>query len=458
MMIKYFFIVGLIVALVPTAMSNISVSADAEIALFSTGSLGSNGLSVSGNGDSAKMELKATNDNDKSNRVTGFQLTGDNVLSIEVGDKVTVVDNVDFTKAVTTDARDNQKTIGITSNGVIDFAGYSQGVYTLDVMVDDDRAYEAIVVIGKQPQSVIQKMIQRQIVDIDIRTEFEDPPKEKPSICYFDPQDEECDPIDGHCADGFGMNEQDRCVPTDDCPDGYARADWDETGTCFEEDKLVECENGDIMLPQYCRENENREQTECEAKGDGFVWEDNGCTQYISCEDNPMHVACYDDVVPPAPTQTPTPEPIEGECVDGATPVNGECPLPPGHKPGDAYCMALGCPGSPPHYPPDPGFIGGEPTPIEPEPEPIECSEGEESVDGQCQLITTNPVEPIDPLLIDENSDDQSIIGDDDSDESEDDGQGEESGGDDSEGSEESGGDDSEGSEESSGSEGETFA
>jgi hypothetical protein len=127
-MIKYLLIISLIAALVPTAMSNVSAPADAEIALFSRASVDTDSLSITGNGDSAEMELKATNDDGKSNGVSGFQLTADNVLSTEVGDKVTVIDNVDFTKAVTTDARNNQKAIGITSNGVIDFAGYTQGV------------------------------------------------------------------------------------------------------------------------------------------------------------------------------------------------------------------------------------------------------------------------------------------------------------------------------------------
>ena len=113
--------------------------------------------------DPREMELKATNDNGKSNRVSDFQLTADNVLSTEVGDKVTVKDNVDFTKAVTTDARNNQKAIGITSNGVIDFTGYTQGVYTLDVVVDDDRAYEAIIVIGKQTQETV-KSVNKEII------------------------------------------------------------------------------------------------------------------------------------------------------------------------------------------------------------------------------------------------------------------------------------------------------
>jgi hypothetical protein len=132
MMIRNILIITVIAALVPTAMSNVSGSADAEIALFS-GVSDSDGLSISGNGDTAKMELKATNENGKTTKVSDFQMNADNVLYIKAGDKVTVKDNVDFTRAITTDARNNQKAIGITSNGVIDLAGYAQGVYTLDV-------------------------------------------------------------------------------------------------------------------------------------------------------------------------------------------------------------------------------------------------------------------------------------------------------------------------------------
>jgi hypothetical protein len=162
MMIRNILIITVIAALVPTAMSNVSTSAGSEIALFS-GVSDSDGLSISGNGDTAKMELKATNDDGKSKRVSDFQLTADNVLSTKVGDKITVKDNVDFTKAVTTDARNNQKAIGITSNGVIDFTGYTQGAYTLDVVIDDDRAYEAIIVIGGQTQESV-KSVNKEIV------------------------------------------------------------------------------------------------------------------------------------------------------------------------------------------------------------------------------------------------------------------------------------------------------
>jgi hypothetical protein len=302
-------ILTVIAALVPTAMSNVSTSADAEIALFSRTSVDTDSLSITGNEDSAEMELKATNDNGKSNRVSGFQLTADNVLSTEVGDKVPVLDNVDFTKAVTTDARNSQKVIGITSNGVIDFAGYTQSVYTLDVVVDDDRAYEAIIAIGDQTNQVVDKEITR--VNSEYRIEFVFPPIKDPPKC---PEGEEL--IDG------------KCVP----------------------------------IPISCPAHAGGCETPCD---EGFEREGDECI------------------------------PIPDTCMGGGPGVDG-CP------------------------------------PVEPE--PIECDETEELVDGQCQPIVTNPVEPIlyeDPLPIgDENddSDDQSIIGDDDLDESEDDGQDEESG------------------------------
>ena len=155
----------------PTAMSNVSASAGSEIALFS-GVSDSDGLSISGNGDTAKMELKATNENGKTNKVSDFQMNADNVLYIKVGDKVTVNDNVDVTKAIATDAGNNQKAIGITSNGVIDFTGYAQGVSTLDVVVDDDRAYEAIIVIGQQPPEVINKQVTKVNNNQETRVQF----------------------------------------------------------------------------------------------------------------------------------------------------------------------------------------------------------------------------------------------------------------------------------------------
>jgi hypothetical protein len=168
-MIRNILIITIIAALVPTA--NVSASASTEIALFSSDS---DSLSISGNSDNAIMELKATNENGKTKKVSDFQMNADNVLYIKAGEKVTVKDKVDFTKAITTDGNNNQKIIGITSNGVIDFTGYTQGVSTLDVVVDDDRAYEAIIVIGQQTKEVVDKEITRvnnkYVMDISFKT------------------------------------------------------------------------------------------------------------------------------------------------------------------------------------------------------------------------------------------------------------------------------------------------
>ena len=219
MIIRNILILSVIAALVPTAMSNVSASAAAEIAFFS-GVSDSDGLSISGNGDTAKMELKATNDNGKTNKVSNYQMNADNVLYIKVGDKVTVEDNVDFTKAITTDGNNNQKAIGITSNGVIDFTGYAQGVSTLDVVVDDDRAYEAVIVIGEHNQDTVKKEITtvtvcEGVIDNQTGACIQDP---EPCEQGFVPEGDECVPEPPIlCEQGF-VPEGDECVPEPPIP------------------------------------------------------------------------------------------------------------------------------------------------------------------------------------------------------------------------------------------------
>jgi hypothetical protein len=235
-MIRNILILTIIAALVPTAMSNVSASADAEIALFSRASVDINSLTISGNGDSAEMELKAINDNGKSNRVSGFQLTADNVLSTEVGDKVTVKDNVDFTKAVITDAMSSQKAIGITSNGVIDLAGYTQGVYTLDIVVDDDRAYEAIIAIGDQTNQIVDKEITRVNSEYTTKIEFVYPSIEDPNCSDSEKLvDGKCEPIgypycdlvsDGYKGTCHDRQDYDDSTGLASCRDGSKVVDY----------------------------------------------------------------------------------------------------------------------------------------------------------------------------------------------------------------------------------------
>ena len=249
----------------PTAMSNVSASAAAEIALFS-GVSDSDGLSISGNGDTAKMELKATNDNGKTNKVSDYQMNADNVLYIKVGDKVTVEDNVDFTKAITTDGNNNQKAIGITSNGVIDFTGYAQGVSTLDVVVDDDRAYEAVIVIGEHNQDTVKKEITT-VNNIKRVTVCEGVIDNQTGACIQDPEP---------CDEGF-VPEGDECVPEPPIP----------------------CDEGFVLEGDECVPEPP---IPCD---EGFVLEGDECVPELT---NPV-------------------EPI-GMCFDGATPVDGKCPTP----------------------------------------------------------------------------------------------------------------------------------
>ena len=261
MIIRNILILTVIAALVPTAMSNVSASAAAEIALFS-GVSDSDGLSISGNGDTAKMKLKATNDNGKTNKVSDYQMNADNVLYIKVGDKVTVEDNVDFTKAITTDGNNDQKAIGITSNGVIDFTGYAQGVSTLDVVVDDDRAYEAVIVIGEHNQDTVKKEITT-VNNIKRVTVCEGVIDNQTGACIQDP--EPCDEgfvLEGDgcipeppipCDEGFVL-EGDGCIPEPPipCDEGFVL----EGDGCVPEPEPVATEEIDCELqPELCEVN-----------------------------------------------------------------------------------------------------------------------------------------------------------------------------------------------------------
>ena len=52
--------------------------------------------------------------------------------------------------------------------------------------------------------------------------------------CLFDPSMPKCAPDEnGKCPEGFNMNEDGQCFPQGGCPDGYYRADDDETGRCI---------------------------------------------------------------------------------------------------------------------------------------------------------------------------------------------------------------------------------
>jgi hypothetical protein len=72
-------------------------------------------------------------------------------------------------------------------------------------------------------------------------------PEPKPNICYCDPNNEACEPVNGKGRPGFGFNDDDRFIPIGECPSGYGRLDDDETGTCYPKKDIKRCPDGYIV-------------------------------------------------------------------------------------------------------------------------------------------------------------------------------------------------------------------
>ena len=143
--------------------------------------------------------------------------------------------------------------------------------YLLDIIVelDDDKyLYETVLAVlapGQtiNTQTIIQNFVSSSSSESHTTVVFrddndDDDNEDEPSICFFEPNNEECDPVDGWCPEGFGMNEDGQCIPHGPCPDGFHRANDDETGRCIDEDELRECENngGWVEEGEFCPEDE----------------------------------------------------------------------------------------------------------------------------------------------------------------------------------------------------------
>src|SRR5215204_163069 len=194
------------------------------------------------------MKLKAVKEDGEVRKVSGFAISIENVASVERNGKVTVFSaptSPEFTSAKLTDINDNTVEIPITDAGVISLAGYSEGVYTLDVIVDDRYAFECILVIG--PEEGKQQIINKQITEVNQQTDINIIKKKfergisKARVCLFTPSHPICKPDkDGNCPKGWAMNAYGQCYPyKQPCPEGYRRADYDETGACVK--KPVVC-------------------------------------------------------------------------------------------------------------------------------------------------------------------------------------------------------------------------
>jgi hypothetical protein len=358
------------------------------------------------------MKLKAVKENGEVRKVSTFAISIENVVSVQRDGKVTVFSaptSPTFTSAKITDINDNTVDIPITDAGIISLAGHSEGVYTLDVIVDDRFAFECIVVIG--PEEGQQQIINKQITEVNQETDVNIIKKKfergisKARVCLFTPSHPICKPDKyGNCPKGWAMNGDGRCYPYKlPCPDGYWRADYDETGAC-------------VKRPVFCI------QIYPPPIGCRFVYNTasvNG-TSGGNVTDNIGNATETDTTPQPNATDTTPPDisPVNDTRADGSDGGGGGLnatepeELAFGSGPpvqcGEGEQLApdgLSCePSEPPIECPEgeqlaPDGLSCESI-VPQEPTPVQCGEGEELVDGQCQ------VKPIEEITTEENEDD----------------------------------------------------
>jgi hypothetical protein len=219
---------------------------------------------VSDDGMTRELDLRATEgQNGQVNEVSSFAIKPESVVQINQNENLTVFTSTNepdrIEKVKVTDQ--TGELIELTKIGGNEWSlqGFDDGVYLLDVIVNMPEggkgAYETVLVIlapntlDLNPTQVIAQVVN---IQVDVRERVfeddeEDRPAPEPSICYFDPNNEACNPDEeGKCPSGFGFNEDGQCIPQGKCPDGYGRLDDDETGTCYPKRDIKTCPSGYI--------------------------------------------------------------------------------------------------------------------------------------------------------------------------------------------------------------------
>src|SRR5918994_2189625 len=169
--------------------------------------------------------------------------------------------------------------------GTWSLAGIVPGVYLLDIIVDtpdssSNVAYETVLVIlaqGQQPLPLTQYITMVQTVKVKVDVIFTKPKLDLKRICQLNPNDARCPKPgpDGNCPPGWGLNDDDQCVPSGPCPSGHHRPNDDETGRCVPEKDLKQCEDGSWAHPDdQCPE----EPITCD---EGFALDSNGICRPI---------------------------------------------------------------------------------------------------------------------------------------------------------------------------------
>jgi hypothetical protein len=263
------------------------------------------------------LNIKATEGtNGQILPVSGFVIDPEDVVQVRQGQNLIITTStnepqrIEKVKVVNT-AGQFIELVSLTPNQW-SLQGFATGVYLLDVIVDIPTssslaAYETVLVILEPEQQPLQQTEITKIVNtvkVDVKIIFKDEKKkEKPKddlrrICTLNPEDPRCpEPKDGDCPPGWGTNEAGQCFPLGKCPDGYHRANDDETGRCVPDKDLKQCEDG-----SWAHKDDNCPEEEPIICEPGFVDMGDGC------------VPIEDTILPCAPGERPGAEgcvPIE---------------------------------------------------------------------------------------------------------------------------------------------------
>ena len=213
-------------------------------------------LSVIGSSDLGPREvpLKGTRQNGDITKVSDFKVDFNDVIQIPQGQNLVLTPDssargFSITKVRIVDEQRRAITLIPASDQRNSFSliGIPNGVYILNVvgrLGDIEGGYENILVKlpSSQPTTEfneeIKKLVEKKIneilfIDIHAETIFEEPGSTLPWECLYYPDSDQCKPPEGEtCPEGYSMNEKSHCYPTAKCPDGFWRADDDESGAC----------------------------------------------------------------------------------------------------------------------------------------------------------------------------------------------------------------------------------
>jgi hypothetical protein len=215
---------------------------------------------VADDGVTRELDLRATEGQNGQVNEFSFAIKPESVVQINQNENLTVFTSTNesdrIEKVKVTDQTGNLTELINIGGNEWSLQGFDDGVYLLDVIANMPQggkgAYETVLVIlapntqDLNPTQVIKQVI---TIQVDVREKVfegdEDRPTPEPSICYFDPDNEACNPDEeGKCPSGFGFNEDGQCIPQGKCPDGYGRLDDDETGTCYPKRDIKTCPSG----------------------------------------------------------------------------------------------------------------------------------------------------------------------------------------------------------------------